>query len=220
MNKLILIVCLLLSGTSFADFKENIRNTFVIVANEAGMGSGVVVASNSFGSYILTNKHVCLLGKRSDKDKELEGISEFKIFLVMKMNNKDANDAAQVVKLAINFDLCLLHTPLPNLPVVSLANKNPVVNEKLFSFVFPLDKNTFQEGKLLEYAGVSDMYMQISNLTAQQGSSGSGIFNKEGKLVGLVSGFVNENKKASKGSPVFSVPLEYIRMFLYELETK
>jgi len=56
------------------------------------------------------------------------------------------------------------------------------------------------------------MVMYRTNVKVAKGSSGSGIFNQRGELVGIVSMY-DDHGKAS-----FIVPLQHIRLFLYGIE--
>jgi len=58
--KSIFIILILLSASQFwAQAKYSISDSLVIVNTEANHGTGFVVKSDDFGSYIITNKHVC-----------------------------------------------------------------------------------------------------------------------------------------------------------------
>ena len=101
------------------ELNEEIAKSLVYIRGLQHSGSGVVIKSDENGSLILTNKHVCEPNKLPESIKEEFG--NVASYIVLFTYNK-AVAIAQPMKIAVNSDLCLLHTIQTNLEPASLAN--------------------------------------------------------------------------------------------------
>jgi len=218
---LTLIMALSLSATVYAqqlpdsatyEVLQEIKKSLVVIhLPNKNLGSGVVIKSNEFGSLILTAKHVCDGALRLIPD-----TSEFRyIHFHLVRNNSFVSRKyyGQIVKYAINTDLCLIHTISMSLSTARISKKPIYVGNVLYNYGNPLPiYGLLTKGKFLQHDW-SDQMMQylISNKVAP-GSSGSGIFNTDGELVGIVVMVENDTEYG------LAVPLAQIRLFLYGVE--
>lgn len=97
-----------------------------------------------------------------------------------------------VIKLDSRLDLALISIPASLTEVVDLNRKNehPDENEQLFSVGCPLNmKGVIHAGRLYPTPRrLNGLLLRQVDMTIQQGSSGSPVFDTEGNLVGIVKG--------------------------------
>lgn len=139
---------------------------------EEGMcwgGTGVVIKVDSEYTYILTNNHVA--GKDT-------------VNPILFIENEQQKVRAEIVKNHDYLDIAVLKvkgtlkdkTQIKGLGTVSIQDSVYVVGNPLGN------KYVYSEGVFAGYAGVSDLFQ----IPCIYGNSGSGVFNKEGKLVAIV----------------------------------
>lgn len=176
--------------------------------DKSGYGSGVVVQSDSTGSLVLTNKHVCKIADRTVVAVLLGMISEYGL-LESKQINTQIKAKAQVVYVAQAMDLCLLKTDLKNLPAVKVAKNGISQGDLLFNVSNPVwTEGYVAEGRAGLTAYVRDMKYLQTSVPTYPGSSGSGVFNADGELVGLIS-------LGRTGTVInYIVPTDHIKLFL------
>ncbi len=156
-----------------------IKNT-VEVIGDYGLGSGTIIKSDDNGSLILTNKHVCAINKEPIMLQgvvELMGLPVLTTYLPFKVVIEGQPPVEGiVVEAAQNVDLCIISVAsLRNHSTVNFASKQGRVGDKImtagYSLGFPL---IVSEGFL-------------ASLLSYPGSSGSGVFNSDGDLVGVIA---------------------------------
>ena len=192
--------------------KDDIKKASVLVLGDKGVGSGIVVKSNHNGSYILTNKHVCRLSKIKVKTYYSKIITYNAMQVKPTSDEKKAQPLffpAQVVKVGVNYDLCLLHTDVFGFEKVNIANRMPEPREFVMGYSNPRGiPGVFSEGIAGTPRYIMEGLFQPTTIYGLPGSSGSGVFNKSGELVGLVALRDNFN------GILHMVPLPHIRHFL------
>lgn len=175
-------------------FNHNNTETYV------GVGSGVVVARTAAGNVILTNFHVCrdsfetlmMLGRPTQKRVR---DTHDRIFYVYEIRADE------------NVDICLVFAKSMQAPPIKIAKKPPERGEMVFNISAPrgifFPDASGDNGMAPIIIGVFNGYVVNDRLSAKSalytiniapGSSGSGIFNSDGELLGLVhSAFVDYN---------------------------
>lgn len=171
-----------------------IRNATFTVLTPVGMGTGVVVKSDESGSLLLTNKHICdgalqtplELRKQSRAGADLP-ISTF-VLLLAKSRNSTRPLVGQVMEMSDNTDLCVVHLMEKELDTVKLAKKAPKAKEKIFTHGNPMGMEDVTANGILGSRTVwHHMQYTMAKLSVRPGSSGSGTYNKNAELVGLIS---------------------------------
>lgn len=179
-------------------------NTFddvtVKLVLERGSGTGIFVKSNKSGTFILTNKHVCDAGK----------ITKTKEFSTVNVHFDNTRYIGFVMNQAKYADLCLIHSPsLVNQKVVKLSPKTPKHNEDIYTLGNPGSReNIFKEGKIKNrFEHYQNSFYQEVELNVEPGQSGSGVFNNNEELVGLI-------KAGNAINLGYVVPIEEITYYL------
>ena len=221
MNKKLMITLFILISTVLVvnctetkstkeDIKQRIVKSLVYIRGLNHMASGVVIKSDEMGSLILTNKHVCEPHKLSENVKSfLGGIPSY--IQLIAYNKSIA--IAQPMKVAINSDLCLLHTTQTNLTPVKIAKIPVKLSEKVHTCGNPYAVESMcYTGYASKYVPIFFMLYRLTSLPARPGQSGSGVFNNNTELVGLIS------LGDSDGTFSAMVPLAHIKLFLAGIE--
>jgi len=207
--------------------KRSVMLTIKYEGEQRGLGSGLILKSTPRGSIVMTNMHVCV---------SLQKYGGF-----VRHNNRHVKISRY--KISETHDICIAMVR-ENLRVSSdLARHAPRKYDKLIGSGHPrgepltINKGTLTERmnilimygyKPCEVDDLSDMCLRygvtedvremdsqyVSYLSAP-GSSGSGVFNEQGQLVGLV--FAGMGKDFSHS---YIVPYEYILEFLQEEQYK
>lgn len=177
--------------------------------NTAGSrGSGVVLRSDSGGTDVLTAKHVCanavVLGS-----------------FVYVNREKHLVDS---IKPSFQYDLCLVHTKDVLYLSVDLAKVSPKFGDVLRTAGHPLSMPLlFQEGRASETfnilpkdAAPEKLFLMLTNILVQPGQSGSGVFDEEGNLVGIMVSFKTVYPKGPPETIGFglAIPRKHVEMFL------
>jgi S1-C subfamily serine protease len=149
------------------------------------VGSGVLVAPG----LVATNAHVVLGGTWIGLEQRGRGWT------------------ARLCALDLSRDLALLEVPDLPLPPARFAEAPPAGGERVYSWSYPGG-----EGPFITTGTVGDTWvygthrMLQAELKVAHGSSGGGLFNAQGQLVGLTT-FVLDSSPHS----VFAVPVDWIR---------
>lgn len=198
-------------------FKE-LRKSLVLIVGQQGLGSGVVVKSDSTGSWVITNKHVCNLGNLDKNDRvQLGEWSEIvtKRLLGVKDVTTQLKMVGQVIKVAQNSDLCLIWTLTPDMTTAPIAELPPEQGDKVYNCGNPGGmEGMCSSSEFMGYSNMAYMISQDSYVAARPGSSGSGLFNEAGEVIGLINAGGPDGKG---GIHVASVPLQVIKAFIHDL---
>lgn len=132
-------------------------------------GTGVIIKNEDNYAYLITNNHVC------PKKASCYVVVEDDIYIAERVKGSDERD------------IVLIKVELPILNKGEIKGVNNVTHQdRVFTVGHSLGRNyLYGEGTV---AGFHDAL--IVSLPAIYGSSGSGIFNTEGELVGLLYGVV------------------------------
>lgn len=214
-----------LSGTQSLrrELREmNVRNATVTIYTPSSQGSGVVVKSDEMGSIILTNKHICdgALQPQAELNKQKQSsadkpISTF-VLVLAKSRNQGKPMAAQVLEMADNLDLCAIQLVEQKLPSINIASNPPKVGDTIYTHGSPMGmEDVTAHGKLAsrKYPWFWMVYY-LGALSVRPGSSGSGVYNADAELIGLVS-FGNFQANVTG-----IVPLEHVKRFLARFGVK
>ena len=173
--------------------------------NEGSIGTGVVVKQDSRYTYIMTNKHVC-----NEYDVDTCSIEIYKY-------GKFVEIPLQFVRQTESkYDLSLWKTSerLPNKRVIKgLAEIKK--QDKIYSVGSYLGfQNIYTEGT---FGGYDEGGSYILNLPCTHGCSGSGVYDKDGKLVSIVFTNYLINIFQSDSAKSIGIPSEIVRLFLRNL---
>ena len=153
------------------------------------VGSGAIVKTTSSNSYILTAGHVC------NVEITKEGLEETKkmkieISVLTHKNEMHNSNIIHSNRLKNNkADLCLLETTKLDHYGIKISMRKPQTGDRLYSMGAPAGIYHPPTVPILEgiYSGeMPDGRNFLSSVPAVGGSSGSPVFNKEMKLVGVI----------------------------------
>lgn len=148
-------------------------------------GSGVVMSNGD----VVTNCHII----------------EDALSIKVKHGEKDYDASTQYVDL--DRDVCSLSVPSMKAPAVSVGNtKTLKVGSRIYAIGAPQGLTlTFSEGIISSLRPVEGgQYLQIT-APISPGSSGGGLFDEEGRLIGLTTFYLKEGQQLN-----FAVPVEWI----------
>jgi len=184
--------------------EENNNESFQEKKISGWCGTGVIVKMDDTGTYILTNKHVA------------GGYQTNPVKIFIWHDGKKRH--CQIVKLHDSQDLALLKISerLKNKQVVK-GIAYPEITEKVYTVGHSLGRPFLYEEGI--YSGTSFFY-DIYQLPCIGGQSGSGIFNKDGLILGLICsnmGIEIQGKISWDYTRTNAVKGVYIVKFLKEL---
>jgi S1-C subfamily serine protease len=155
-----------------------------------GLGSGFIVSENGV---ITTNYHV------------IDGAYP----AAVKLLNGDIYEDISVIDYDVQKDIAIIKIKGWNLPKVSLGNSDNVeVGEKVYVIGNPEGlENSVSDGLLsgIRETGKGYKLHQIS-APISPGSSGSPVFNSQGKVIGVAASSIVEGQNLN-----FSIPINYVR---------
>jgi len=173
-------------------------------------GSGVVIKITETETYILTNNHISGLGMKNPRlkvENETLSLKEEFIDAELVANNKFVDMAVIKIKAHLNNKTAIKK--------ISFT----LVQDKIYIVGNPLNnKMIYTEGIKAGIIGTDDLYQAPCIF----GNSGSGIFDKDGNLVGLVyalqmyPGFLGF--PSAQITHTLSINPVFIKMFLEELK--
>lgn len=148
--------------------------------------SGFIIRNDNDGSYIITAAHVC-------DDKELESLISLqanvkllnKKFLVLDIEGKKFEINA--LNYDSNIDVCMAYAYGLYRQPVKIANTGPRPGDVVYNLAAPI--GVFAPNMIPIMHGYYNGEMEnmaVYSIPAAGGSSGSGVFNHRGELVGLI----------------------------------
>lgn len=210
--------------------KEALDSSVQVIIPEQGIGSGVVLANVKGGSIIATNDHVCQVTRGMSRgilppfDPSPNLTKPINTFPASIVTVGGSVYSATVIKTSNVYDklpskvkrpdLCLLFAKVI-LPPISLAKESAEIGEELFvvsgpSNIFPLITRGYVGGT---YSDEVMTDIRSSTIPINHGSSGGGVFNEQGELVGVAFSLIlDEQTKGFVAS--FYVELEDVKTFL------
>ena len=165
------------SNASFTDTIKKIEPTVVRVDTNLGSGSGIIVRANG---YILTNQHV---------------IDQATSIQVTLMSGDIISATVEASNINLDVAVLKLNSNRTDFPVAAIGSSSDVVvGEDVLTAGFPLGTDlpgpvTFTRGIISAKRYDPDIglnYIQI-DAAINPGNSGGGLFNLNGKLVGIPS---------------------------------
>ncbi len=207
------------------DIVENVMDSTVrlIGYNEKGEiqggGTGFVIAVDDQGSWIITNKHVCMMSLMNQAEvKKSEGV--FRFIPIVAVPRRGRPSGAAVTRIAQNSDLCLIRTELKFKKPLKIAKKIKKGDE-IVTFGFPGGKAEVNRGKYLGTTGEALQFYSHTDAKIWYGASGSAAVNSNGEVVGVMSNIrfnrAEDKKKPFKREDVAEslfIPLEILREFI------
>jgi S1-C subfamily serine protease len=151
------------------------------------MGSGVVLPNGT----VVTNCHVTLSAKR------------VQLFRGM------AGDGASLQAATVEHDLCALHFPeFERLPVSMGTSRALKIGDPVFAVGFNAGNGlSYQPGEVAELFEHDGGLVIRTTAPFTHGASGGGLFDGEGRLVGILTFF----RVAPGGTAYFAVPVEWLQ---------
>jgi S1-C subfamily serine protease len=164
----------------------------------AAFSSGVIIKRDNIGSYVLGAEHVCRI-------QNLELQPNVKVrFTVLGVSGTEY--LAGIVTADKKNDLCVFYVRgMGHGHVVKIRNHPPKFGEKVYNLASPLGfahPPTTIPVFIGHYSGFKNE-MDVYTIPAKGGSSGSPIFDVEGKLLGILVGHLKGFNQISV-SPRFS----------------
>ena len=147
-------------------------------------GSGVAVSQNKFGTYVVTAGHIC---EDMPLPKDMTSTSKFEI-LSMTGEKSSAEVVSSAVKDKKGLDICLLFAKDTYIEPVKISSVAPKAGDKIYNLASPRLIGRPGAVPILEgrYIGEVAKNSFAYSIPAAPGSSGSGVFNVEGELVGVL----------------------------------
>lgn len=192
---------------------------------EAGEGSGIVVASESGQSWILTNAHVALRSDQNNgfmkhRDGSWAGYDRLRVVL---HDNRETD--ATYVGVDVQTDLALIRVPVGDLPSAVWADSDQVrVGDWVLALGYPLGVGysasagivsaTDRSTGIYEAVGGFESFIQ-TDTAINPGNSGGPLVDLQARIVG-----VNANIKSSTGANIglgFSIPSNLARRVAEDL---
>jgi hypothetical protein len=171
---------------------EAAKNSVVSIRSNLGVGSGVILSEDGV---IATSMHV------------LDGVSEV---VIESASGKDFHDFG-VVDFDHETDLILIKVKAENLPRATLGDSERVrIGEEVFAIGAPRSyKQTVSKGIVSAIRTVGGESLLQVDAAMSPGSSGGGLFNLAGQLIGISSA-----GDASGESLNFATPINKLRVML------
>lgn len=202
------------SEAAKANGLQNVKDATYTILTRHGQGSGVVVKSDSDGSLIVTNKHVCHGSRQTSKELKDQKIpvASFVLVFAKPMNKRPI--VGQIISVALNSDLCLIHLEAKNLAVVKLAKEPAKPQQKIYTHGSPFgQEGTTEYGEVIGKDYADSMQHTVAKIKVRPGASGSGVFNEDNELVGIVARMASSSRSREPDLGMY-VPLSHVRLFL------
>lgn len=190
------------------NLSESSRNSLIkeqsvkIYVEEVGSGSGVIIKSSENSTYVLTNKHVCNMAAKVSLESLMSQVveNEYKPLKILTFDGKE--NIGIPIKVGLTTDLCLLKFNSDMIyPSASLGQPANLGDVALTSG-FPLGSEFhFSEGIVGPRTITFNARTRNISIMTYPGSSGSGVFNKKGELIGLINA-------GSRGAPSISIMVD------------
>ena len=190
----------------YAEATAKTVNSVVVISTAGGSGSGVVWASGESFSYIVTCHHVI------DNEKEIK---------ITFYNGKECY--AELVGSDARTDIAVLRVNETGLSSILLPNKDTemMLGQAVIAIGNPLGElgNSVSDGilsSLTRTITIEGSTMELLQTTAavNHGTSGGGLFDLNGQLIGLVNAKISETSVEGIG---FAIPVNTLKAVASEL---
>jgi TPR repeat protein len=175
-------------------FAKN-KSAIVRIKSPASEGSGVLVRANGL---VVTNFHV------------IESASA----LLVQLSDGDVYDRVRLIQSDPRRDLAILSIKGFNLPTITFADSEKVaIGEECYAIGTPVGYELTISNGIVSGTRTNDAGVKLIQITASisPGSSGGGLFNSEGGLIGITTSSSSHNDAQSIN---FSVPSNYVQGML------
>ena len=182
---------------SVGDIAADVLPSIVVIEPDAGVGSGVLIDSSGV---IATNFHV------------IEDSSAISIVL----DQGDIYSDVSVIDFDINRDIAILKIKGFDLPAAPLGNSNSVrVGDDVVVMGAPQGfEQTVTRGIVSAIRDPDDGYTLFQTDAAiSPGSSGGGMFDEEGNLIGITVSYIEGAQNINFVIPIILCPLNVIKYF-------
>ncbi len=195
---------------SFISVTSEIYDLNEKIGEVTASASGIVVMTNdSTHSYILTAGHVC------DPAYETQGLMPAPLHAnvdVVVYDYFGTGYSVDVLGVDYIHDLCLLRSDVIWTPGVTLSKYPSRIGEKVYSIAAP--HSIFSPGNALLFDGYFTGYDMTENafftIPTKPGSSGAGVINEEGELIGII-----HSAPGSFENLAIASSLKNVKLFLY-----
>ena len=169
--------------------EECVENTKCVVGQFVMSGSGIAIHTMNSGTVILSAAHVCELDFNKKFAKNLK---KFKIWLEVE-SHLNKRHKALLIDGTFNpgdvRDLCSIFVPELKLKSVNIAKKAPVPGEEVMAM--SAIAGVYHPPSVPMFKGIysgllPDKLNAMTTIHAMGGSSGSGVLNSRGELVGIL----------------------------------
>jgi S1-C subfamily serine protease len=194
----LLVLCLPLAARAL-DPAQFAASAFLIYAEgyrQDALGSGIQLAPGK----IVTNCHVFRDAKQYTRES-------------MRVVNVRTLNAFEVQKYAYDedHDICMLYAPQAQGQSVALANSSELeAAAEVYSIGFPGGQLASSSGFFLRKASLNGEDAVFTTNYCRPGSSGGGLFDQQGRLIGIVFGL----RRSPQGDMCMAVPVEIVRSIL------
>ena len=170
-------------------------------------GSAVAIESNEQGSWAISAGHVCY------PELDHHGLN-MKDWIMLAMDVNGDIRPMHIIALDMSNDVCVFWIPYGPIPTVPLATKQVEMGDRAFLGAYPggMYEPGFVpvfEGFYSGEASAIDRKWSAFTIPVAPGSSGGGIVNERGELIGIVSMAVSEFENIT-----LAVKLENIQILL------
>ncbi len=207
------------------DILEDAMNSTVLLLNadEKGnvvaSGTGFVVKVDDQGSWIVSNKHVCMGSRMNAEILKREG-GVYQFLPIMVVPRRGRPSGAAITRLGTNSDLCLIRTELKFKKPLKLA-KTVKKGDQMFTFGFPGGRPEVNKGKYMGTEADTLQFFSHTDMKIWYGASGSAALNMQGEVIGVMA-MIRFDKVFTKKNPPkredvsesMFIPLEILREFI------
>ena len=153
-------------------------------------GSAIIIDSTAEGSWSISAGHVCY----PEEDPHGLNLEDWKMLAIDMHGNIRP---MEIVALDMSNDVCIFKIPDGPMPFVPLADKQNNIGDRAFLGAFP--GGLYEPGFVPMFEGFYSGELTVENkkwsgftIPVAPGSSGGGVVNEEGELIGIISMAISE----------------------------
>jgi S1-C subfamily serine protease len=179
---------------SFVRFEQTFVDSITKKETVIGTGSAAVIRETSSGSYILTNEHVCSISPKTIIKLALEGHVGSLKNVVRALDGETSQ--VKILKRNTYDDMCVVFAKDFHRPAVKLAPNAPIRGDEVYVVGAPKGYYSYKFNMVPILRGIFNGYdenwhssqdvMAVYSLRIAPGNSGSAVFDKKGRLIGVV----------------------------------
>lgn len=176
----IIAILILIPSITLANPIPKVAKSIALLKTDEKQGSGVVISPDGL---ILTNIHVLTQGK----------------FVTVELNGITYTGVIQ--KVSLYLDIALVKIPASNLPYVNIKDsKLHQQGDEVWTIGSPLNMKQVASKGIISSFVDKILYTYITtDAIIVEGSSGGGLFNKEGDLIGIVTAAIKDRNRHYSG---------------------